>query len=69
MSPAHARVHALLKGQEEAIEVVLAKVKVLLVANDAHVVRQPCRNKVGMSKLPLESIILTRFVCYTAAHY
>lgn len=40
MSLAHARVHALQKGQEKLIEVVLAKVKVLLVVNDAHVVRQ-----------------------------
>ena len=37
---AHARVHALQKGQEKLMEIVPAKAKVLLVANDAHVVRQ-----------------------------
>ena len=37
---AHARVHALQKGQEGRIGVVLAKLKVSLVAKSVHVVRQ-----------------------------
>jgi len=50
MSLAHARVHALQKGQEKLIEVVLAKVKVLLVVNDAHVVRQQSLAKTSLVK-------------------
>jgi len=39
VSLAHPRVHALKKDQEKLIEVALAKVKVLLMVKNAHVVK------------------------------
>lgn len=56
MSRAHARVRALQKDQEQLIEVVLAKLKVLLVANNAHAVRQQslAKTRYGRFAMPVK---------------